>query len=230
MPSSTVTLPPDNWTALVSGDSRPEPVRHINIYHTSQSIKGQYAISPLAEDLFPPRYDLPTEVATSNNTSSATFETKNSAIGVKVWILGNDTLVREPKEAGKKVGKPVSVYAKTYIGHIKVEVPLYTNPLPLYIRAKSHNGNVHIHIPPTFSGLLRWTCESGQFRASKSVMARYTTVGEQKKHRGVGKIRPAEWVQNKEERGDSAELLSTNGGIMLYDAGEESNSSACTIA
>jgi len=60
-------------------------------------------------------------------------------------------------------------------------------------------------------------------------LARYTPVGEQKKHRGVGKIRPADWVKNKEERGDSAELLTTNGGIMLYDAGEESNSAACTI-
>ena len=60
-------------------------------------------------------------------------------------------------------------------------------------------------------------------------MTRYTPVGEQKKHRGVGKICVAGWVQSKEERGDSAELLTTNGDILLYDAGEESNSAACAI-
>jgi hypothetical protein len=107
--------------------------------------------------------------------------------------------------------------------------PLYTSVLPLYIRAKSHTGNVLLHIPPTFSGVLRWTCKSGQFKPSKAVLARYTPVGEQKKHRGVGRIRPADWVPDKEERGDSAELFSTNGGIMLYDAGEESDSSACVV-
>jgi len=119
---ASITLPPDNWTSLVSVD-KPDAARHIYIHHTSQSIKGNFAISPLAEDVYPPKYDLPTDVATKNNTSSATFETKNSAIGVRVWIIGNDPLVREAKDSGSKaVAKPVSIYAKTYIGHIKVEV------------------------------------------------------------------------------------------------------------
>jgi DUF4097 and DUF4098 domain-containing protein YvlB len=103
------------------------------------------------------------------------------------------------------------------------------NPLPLHISAKSHTGNVHIHLPPTFSGLLRWTCESGQFKPSAGILERYTPVGEQKKHRGVGKIRVADWVLDKSERGDSVELTTTSGSINLYEAGEDSNASACTL-
>lgn len=118
---SALTLPPDNWTSLVSAE-KPEPTRHLYIHHASQSIKGQYSISPLADDEYPPKYDLPTEVATSSNASSATFETKNSAIAVTVWIHGEDPLVREKRDKGAQAGKPVSVYAKTYLGHIKVEV------------------------------------------------------------------------------------------------------------
>lgn len=107
--------------------------------------------------------------------------------------------------------------------------PLYVSPLPLHISAKSHTGNVHIHIPPTFSGLLRWTCESGKFNTSEGIIARYTPVGEQKKHRGVGKIQVADWVLDKSERGDSIELTTTSGDISVYEAGESSNASACIV-
>lgn len=247
----SVTVPPTSWSNLVSVD-KPDAIRHLNIHHNSQSIKGSFAISPLAEDVYPPLYDMPKEASTKNNTSSATFETKNSAIGVTVWIIGEDPVVRKTSEQGKPKGKPVSIEAKSTMGHMKLVIvsqsssssmaeiksacieivfaqPQYFNPLPLHISAKSHTGNVHIHLPPTFSGLLRWTCESGQFKPSAGILERYTPVGEQKKHRGVGKIHVADWVLDKSERGDSVELTTTSGSINLYEAGEDSNASACTI-
>lgn len=119
---STVTVPPDNWTSLVSVE-KPDPTRHIYIHHGSQSIKGTYAISPLAENVYPPVYDMPKEHATRHNTSSATFETKNSAIGATVWITGKNPLVREPApESGKPKGKPVSVEARSNMGSLKLVI------------------------------------------------------------------------------------------------------------
>lgn len=108
--------------------------------------------------------------------------------------------------------------------------PQYTCKHPLHIRAKSHNGSVHVHIPPTFSGLLRWTCASGQFKPSKAIASRYVPVGEQHKHRGVGRIKPANWIHDQVERGDSAELITTNGSIMLHDAAEYNDGTSCIIA
>lgn len=222
---SHVTLPPAHWTALVSNE-KPKAVRHIYIDQQTQSIKGQYSISPDAQDVYPPKYDPPKEELKRESTSSANFETHSSAVNVTVWVHGPDEIVRAPKSAGR----PVVVMAKTRMGNLKIDLPLYTCPLPLHIRAKSHNGNVLLHIPPTFSGLLSWQCESGGFKPSADVLARYTPVGEQKKHHGVGKIRVADWVLDKSERGDSAQLITTHGSLYLFEAGESSSASRCTIA
>lgn len=124
---STVTVPPDSWTSLVSVE-KPDPIRHIYIHHGSQSIKGTFAISPLAEDVYPPVYDMPKEHATKHNTSSAIFETKNSAIGATIWITGKNPLVREPApEQGTSKGKPVSVEARSNMGHLKLVIVSISN-------------------------------------------------------------------------------------------------------
>lgn len=115
------------------------------------------------------------------------------------------------------------------MGNVKIDVPQYTCPQPLYMRAKTHNGSILVHIPPTFSGLLSWQCESGTFKLSKSVQERYTPLGDSKKHRGIGKIRVADWVQAGEERGDSAELITVHGSLMLFEASEPSDPSKCVV-
>jgi hypothetical protein len=117
----SVTEPPSSWANLVSAD-KPEAIRHLYIHHNSQSIKNNFAISPLAEDVYPPLYDMPKEASIKNNTSSATFETKNSAIGVTVWIIGDDPVIRQAAELGKPKGKPVSIEAKSTMGHMKLVV------------------------------------------------------------------------------------------------------------
>lgn len=114
-------MPPSSWTTLVSAD-HPDPTRHLYIHHQTQSIKGSFSISPLAEDVYPPLYDMPLEATTKNHSASATFSTKNSAIGVTVWITGKDPLIREKAHHGKPKGKPVSVEAKSTMGHMKLVI------------------------------------------------------------------------------------------------------------
>lgn len=118
-------MPPSSWTTLVSVD-HPEPTRHLYIHHHAQSIKGNFAISPQAEDVYPPLYDMPIEATTKNHSASASFVTKNSAIGVTVWIPGKDTLIREKAHHGKPKGKPVSVEAKSTMGHMKLVIVSYS--------------------------------------------------------------------------------------------------------
>lgn len=238
---SQVTIPPDSWSSLVNFD-KPKPIKHLYIEQTSQSIKGRYSISPFSEDIYPPKFDPPKDETKNESSSSANFETHSSAVNVTVWVHGEhgkssnveaeegwseDHIHRAPKLSGSK---PVLIMAKTTMGNLKIEVPMYTPPQPLHIRAKSHAGSVLVHIPPTFSGLLSWQCESGGFKPSADVLARYTPVGEQKKHRGVGKIRVADWINDKSERGDSAQLITARGSLYLYEAGEASSATRCTIS
>jgi len=108
--------------------------------------------------------------------------------------------------------------------------PQYQISAPLSIRAKSKGGDVHVHLPPTFSGMLSWVSESGTLRLSPGVQARYTPVGESKKHRGVGRIVPPEGA-DQPLRGDSAELISTRGDLRVSIAGEDKTADrGCTIA
>lgn len=260
-----------NWTTLVAESSRPKPVNHIYITQNSQSIKGKYTISPYAEDVYPPVYDLPPAENKAKNSSSAGFVNKNSAISVMVWIEGNKDLVGghhqrptsiEGLPVGRPIqehGKPVTVYTKSHMGRIKIVVPQYTVPRPLHIQAKSSSGDgesrslssfsfpsafpypslppsilshpaVIVHIPPTFRGMLSFTTDSGSFKPSASLNRRLTPLGEQKKHRGVFKVRMADWIQDDHiERGDSAELITHSGTVFAYEAGEESEDSSCVI-
>lgn len=64
--------------------------------------------------------------------------------------------------------------------------PRYTASCPLHIRAKSHNGAIHIHLPPSFSGLVSWRSENGVLHLSPKIKERYVALGESYKHRGVG--------------------------------------------
>lgn len=66
--------------------------------------------------------------------------------------------------------------------------PRYTPSHPLHLRAKSHNGSVHIVLPPTFSGLVSWRTESGQLKLSHAIQERYINLGEAFKHRGTGML------------------------------------------
>lgn len=259
-----------NWTTLVAESSRPKPVNHIYITQNSQSIKGKYTISPYAEDVYPPVYDLPPAENKAKNSSSAGFVNKNSAISVMVWIEGNKDLIgghQRPTSIdglpiGRPIqehGKPVTVYTKSHMGRIKIVVPQYTVPRPLHIQAKSSSGDgesrqlssssfpfdlplffsstlypappsVIVHIPPTFRGMLSFTTDSGSFKPSASLNRRLMPLGEQKKHRGVFKVRMADWVQDDHiERGDSAELITHSGTVYAYEAGEESEDSSCVI-
>lgn len=232
-----MAVPPQAWVQLMNTEFKPKPVKHIFIEQHSQSVKGQYSISPLSEDVYPPKYDPPREKLKQESSSSANFETHNSAVNVTVWVYGKQTHLgddeggemafarRDPKAAGK----PVVIMAQTTLSNLKIEVPMYTCPQPLHIRAKSQDGHVLLHIPPTFSGMLSWQCEVGGFKPSPEVMARYTPIGEQKKHRGVGKIRVADWIRDSSERGDSAQLITARGSLYLYEAGESSRSSRCLI-
>ncbi|PWN91668.1 hypothetical protein FA10DRAFT_265513 [Acaromyces ingoldii] len=236
-----MSQPPVNWTTLVAESSRPKPVNHIYITQNSQSIKGKYTISPYAEDVYPPVYDLPPAENKAKNSSSAGFVNKNSAISVMVWIEGNKDLVGghqrptsiEGLPVGRPIqehGKPVTVYTKSHMGRIKIVVPQYTVPRPLHIQAKSSSGDVIVHIPPTFRGMLSFTTDSGSFKPSASLNRRLTPLGEQKKHRGVFKVRMADWIQDDHiERGDSAELITHSGTVYAYEAGEESEDSSCVI-
>ena len=226
---STISIPPDKWTQYVSVE-KPKPIKHIYIEQQSQSIKGRYSISPLSEDVYPPKFDPPKEELKKESSASANFETHSSAVNVTVWIHYKEDQIHRAEKSTGKPGKPVVVMAKTTMGNLKIDVPHFTCPQPLHIRAKSNTGSVLVHIPPTFSGLLSWQCESGGFKPSADVLARYTPVGEQKKHRGMGKIRVADWVQDKSERGDSAQLITTRGSLYLYEAGESSSASRCTIS
>jgi hypothetical protein len=120
--------PPVYWTTLLSS-KKPDPARHVHIEQKTQSIKGSYSISPFAKDAYPPLYDMPTEEATTDNTSSATFETKDSAVAVRVWVIGKsdeegEQLVRPPKEHGKPVGAdplPVDSHNIPILGHFTFE-------------------------------------------------------------------------------------------------------------
>lgn len=115
--------PPERWSSIVASE-KPTPVRHIYIQQVSQSVKGSFAISPHADDVYPPVYDKPKDEAVANNRSSAIFETKNSAVGVTVWIMGSDETShhREKQHRDQPAGKPISIEAKTYMGAIKVLV------------------------------------------------------------------------------------------------------------
>lgn len=227
--------PPADWEQRVSAD-KPKPVRHIYICQQSQSVKGQYSVSPHSEDVHPPKYDLPKADMVAEASSSANFETSSSAVNVTVWVHGegDDDAAIARKPRSQKI-KPVIVRAKTTMGNLKLDVPQYTCAQPLYIRAKSTNGTVHLHIPPTFSGMLSWQCDGQSttgttgLKLSKAIQERYTPLGEQRKHRGVGKIKPAPWVPQGEERGDSAELITAHGSLHLYDASETSDPSKCIV-
>lgn len=228
---SHVILPPAEWQQRVGYD-KPSPVRHIYIEQHSQSIKGQYSVSPFSEDARPPRYDMPKPAMVAESSSSANFETSSSAVNVTVWVLSADGEQIQRSKPEKRPGKPVVITGKTTMGNLKIDVPQYTCPQPLHIRAKSSNGHVHLHIPPTFSGMLSWQCEAGAggFKPSEAIKKRYTPLGEQRKHRGVGRIKPAEWAPQTEERGDSAQLITAHGSLLLYDASETSDSSKCAVA
>lgn len=89
---------------------------------------------------------------------------------------------------------------------------------------------MHVHLPPTFSGMLSWVSESGTLRLSPEVQARYTAIGEAKKHRGVGRIVPPD-AAGAEVRGDSCEVISTRGDLRISLAGEHKTADrGCTIA
>lgn len=79
--------------------------------------------------------------------------------------------------------------------------------------------------------MLSFTTDSGAFKPSPALNKRLTPLGEQKKHRGVFKVRMAEWIKDDHiERGDSAELITHSGTIYVLEAGEDSEDSSCIIA
>lgn len=143
---------------------------------------------------------MPQETVTSQSASSASFESSSSAIGVEVWIMGDDTKAEEklgqdttvrlqgPEGEAPSKTKPVSVNAKSTLGRVHVAVPRYTSSRPLAVRAKSTNGAVHVQLPPQFSGLVSWRTERGELRLSPKMRERYVSLGESYKHRGVGMI------------------------------------------
>ncbi|CAO1616323.1 unnamed protein product [Sympodiomycopsis kandeliae] len=181
--------------------------RHVRIEQLSHSIKGRYTIGPAAKDHHPPLFDMPVEQVTRQTSSSASFETRSSAISVEVWIMGDDdkndpegdlasalTHRNGPAAALKKDGtvvsknKPVSVAAKSYMGRIHMAIPQYTPSRPLHLRAKSHNGSLYIFLPPTFSGLVSWRADSGSLKLSHAIRQRYISLGEAHKRRGTGML------------------------------------------
>ncbi|PWN19961.1 hypothetical protein BCV69DRAFT_299719 [Microstroma glucosiphilum] len=207
----TDRLPEWATVALSGGVTHSRYARHIRIEQPSHSIKGRYTIGPAAQDHRPPLYDAPLEQVVGQTSSSASFETKGSAISAEVWIMGDDKLQEggaeegpalhrrrksfdEQRKGGVTAGdspsrgknQPVSVAAKSYMGRIHLSIPQYTPSRPLHLRAKSHSGSLHICVPPTFSGLVSWKTESGVLKLSPGIKARYTGLGEAFKHRGVG--------------------------------------------
>lgn len=82
---------PDWATVQLShGFTHSRYARHVRIEQPSHSIKGRYAIGPAAVDHWPPLFDLPAEEVVRKSSSSASFETRSSAIAVEVWIMGDD--------------------------------------------------------------------------------------------------------------------------------------------
>lgn len=228
-------LPDWATVKLSNGLTHSRYARHVRIEQPSHSIKGRYTIGPAAVDHRPPLYDMPVEQVTRQTSSSASFETRSSAIQVEVWIMGDDdkldasgelshaaTHRKGPSSSITKDGtlvsknKPVSVAAKSYMGRISMSIvsvfcqgkcaharsspltrlsdvhlqPQYTPSRPLHLRAKSHNGSLYIFLPPTFSGLVSWTADSGSLKLSHAIRDRYISLGENFKHRGTGMLLP----------------------------------------
>ncbi|PWN46170.1 hypothetical protein IE81DRAFT_344225 [Ceraceosorus guamensis] len=226
MSSSTQdTLPPWAFTALETAKqvSGRKVARHIRIEQPSQSIKGIYCISPLVADLHPPIYDRPCDTQLENCSSSAWFEGRGSPVNVTVVVQGDGdeeahakvkeaaqnenleqlTLQSEKVVGQRKVGgatekrRPVGIHAKSYMGSVRVAIPQYTLSTPLTIRLKSKSGDVHLFLPPSFSGMLSWSTETGKLKLSKAIQERYEELGEKHKHRGVGRLKSAGWTKVK---------------------------------
>lgn len=137
----TSTLPDWATVKLGNGMTHSRYARHVRIEQLSHSIKGRYTIGPAAADHHPPLYDMPVEEVTRQTSSSASFETRSSAIAVEVWIMGDDdklnpngelayasTHRKGPSASMTKEGtlvsknKPVSVAAKSYMGRIQMSI------------------------------------------------------------------------------------------------------------
>lgn len=138
---SQAQLPDWATVKLGNGVTHSRYARHVRIEQLSHSIKGRYTIGPAAVDHRPPLYDMPVEEVTRQTSSSASFETRSSAIAVEVWIMGDQdqldangelthasTHRKGPNSSLTKDGqmvsrnKPVSVAAKSYMGRIQMSI------------------------------------------------------------------------------------------------------------
>ncbi|PWN49733.1 hypothetical protein IE53DRAFT_369515, partial [Violaceomyces palustris] len=106
--------------------------------------------------------------------------------------------------------------------------PSYSGSRPLHIRVKSHSGQIHLYLPPSFSGLLSWKSDSGTLKLSPTFSQRFKLLDDRThKHRGTAKISPSVASGN---RGDACEILTKSSNIHLWEAGEEEQSSSCVVS
>lgn len=124
---------PDWATVAMGHGTHSRFARHIRIEQPSHSIKGRYTIGPSARDHRPPLYDMPLDQVVGQTSSSASFETRSSAIAAEVWIMANEEDGSEGDPAGHKrhlssdgknisKNKPISVAAKSYMGRIQISI------------------------------------------------------------------------------------------------------------
>lgn len=125
--------------------------------------------------------------------------------------------------------------------------PQYPCARPLRLRCKTHaGGDIHLYLPPTFSGLLSFTSEAGKLRLSPTMQARCKQMGnETHKHRGLVRVDVADWVivgkgsgtspaQQQQENlkgtwGDSAETITARGDVFVYESTEAKEGSSCIV-
>ncbi|CDR98960.1 uncharacterized protein SPSC_06254 [Sporisorium scitamineum] len=197
--------------------------RHIYIDWPNASIKKTLAIGASAPDASPPIYDRPRAEDEENNAASCVLVTKSSPISATVHIV-KEAKTQATTESGKKSAeKPILVSAKTgSVGSISLSVPSYHGARPLNIRAKSYNGNITIHLPTSFCGLLNWTSETGTLKVSKTMQQRFKSLDNPPhKHRGTAKIVPS---TASGLRGDVCTVTNRHGSITIKEYDEGSGS------
>lgn len=146
----TDRLPEWATVALSGGVTHSRYARHIRIEQPSHSIKGRYTIGPAAQDHRPPLYDPPLEQVVGQTSSSASFETKGSAISAEVWIMGDEKMQEGGAEEGPALHRRRNSLDEQRKGGAKAgESPSRGKNQPVSVAAKSYMGRIHLSIVST---------------------------------------------------------------------------------